>query len=234
DRLMADHFVYAVDHSAKAGDRARQAAEIMRGFDGVMRADSAAPTIEVNARKALWELLLEAQLGPEWTRYEWSEASVALSGIGQTQPARWLPPGYNNFNDLLTAAVEQAVKDGPADLKSWQYGEAFPLVINHPLFSAIPGIRGMAAPGRNPQSGGSYTVKQVGRTFGPSERMTVDFSNLDASTFNIVLGESGQIFSPYYLDHWPAWYGNTTFTLAYSAAAGAGRDGPQPERGTAR
>jgi penicillin amidase len=49
--------------------------------------------------------------------------------------------------------------------------------------------------------------------------MTVDFSNLDASTFNIVLGESGQPFSPYYMDHWPAWYGNSTFTLAYSDAA---------------
>jgi len=52
--------------------------------------------------------------------------------------------------------------------------------------------------------------------------MTVDFSNLDASTFNIVIGESGQVFSPYYMDHWPAWYGNTTFTLAYSDAAVAG------------
>jgi len=47
----------------------------------------------------------------------------------------------------------------------------------------------------------------------------VDFSNLDASTFNVVQGESGQIFSPYYMDHWPAWYGSTTFTLAYSDAA---------------
>jgi penicillin amidase len=52
--------------------------------------------------------------------------------------------------------------------------------------------------------------------------MTVDFSNLDASTFNIVIGESGQVFSPYYMDHWPAWYGNTTFTLAYSDTAVAG------------
>jgi penicillin amidase len=49
--------------------------------------------------------------------------------------------------------------------------------------------------------------------------MTVDFANLDASTFNIVIGESGQIFSPYYMDQWPAWYGNTTFTLAYSDRA---------------
>ena len=48
--------------------------------------------------------------------------------------------------------------------------------------------------------------------------MTVAFSNLDASTFNVVQGESGQLFSPYYMDHWPAWYGGTTFSLAFSDA----------------
>jgi penicillin G amidase len=219
DRFIAEHFVYAVDHSSKAGARAREAAEIMRDFDGRMLADSAAPTIEVNARKALWELLLEPKLGAQWEHYEWSEAAVALENIVRDQPARWLPPGYTNFNDLLATAVENAVKDGPSNLKSWQYGTAFPVEINHPLFGAIPILRGWTGPGRNPQSGGTYTVKQVGRTFGPSERMTVDFSNLDASTFNIVIGESGQVFSPYYMDQWPAWYRNTTFTLAYSDQA---------------
>lgn len=219
DRFFAQHFVSAVDHSSKASARAHEAAEIMRNFDGRMLADSAAPTIEVNARKELWALLLESKLGPDWEHYEWSEAAVALETIVRDQPARWLPAGVANFDDLLTAAVEKAIKNAPADLKSWKYGEAFPLEINHPLFGAIPVVRGWAGPGRNPQSGGSYTVKQVGKTFGPSERMTVDFSDLDASTFNIVMGESGQIFSPYYKDQWPAWYGNTTFTLAYSDGA---------------
>ncbi|HKW74734.1 MAG TPA: penicillin acylase family protein [Terriglobales bacterium] len=219
DRFFADRFVYAIDHSQSATQRARQAAEVMRGFDGRMLADSATPTIEVNARKTLWEMLLEPKLGPEWDRYEWSEAAVALENIVQQQPDRWLPPGYSNFNDLLAAAVNLAIQDAPADLKSWKYGEQFPVEINHPLFGAIPGLRSISGPGRHPQSGGGYTVKQVGRSFGPSERMTVDFANLDASTFNIVIGESGQLLSPYYMDHWDAWYNNKTFSLAYSDAA---------------
>jgi penicillin amidase len=219
DRFFAEHFVYAVDHSSKASARAHEAAEIMRGFDGRMLPDSSAPTIEVNARRALWELLLKAKLDTDWLHYEWSESAVALESIVRDQPARWLPPGYANFNDLLAQAVENGVKDAPANLKSWQYGSAFPVEINHPLFGTIPGLRGLSGPGRHPQSGGAYTVKQVGRSLGPSERMTVDFANLDASTFNIVIGESGQIFSPHYMDQWPAWYGNTTFTLAYSDQA---------------
>jgi penicillin amidase len=219
DRFFAERFVYAVDHSPHASARVREAAEIMRGFDGRMLADSPAPTIEVNTRKELWALLLKPKLDTDWVHYEWSESAVALENIVREQPQRWLPPGYSNFSDLVVQAIENAVKTAPGNLKSWQYGQAFPVEINHPVFGGIPGLRGWAGPGRHPQSGGTYTVKQVGRTFGPSERMTVDFANLDASTFNIVIGESGQIFSPYYMDHWPAWYGNTTFTLAYSDAA---------------
>lgn len=222
DRFFADKFVYAIDHSAKATDRTRKAADVMRGWDGRMLADSAAPTIEVRTRRYLWEMLLEAKLGNDAENYEWSEAAVALENIVANQPARWLPPGYANFNDLLTAAVEKALKDAPADLQSWKYGETYPVAISHPVFNGLPILHGhmsVAGPGTHPQSGGGYTVKQVGRGFGPSERMTVDFSNLDASTFNLVLGESGQPFSPHYMDHWDAWYNNKTFTLAFSDAA---------------
>jgi penicillin amidase len=219
DRFFAGRFVAAVDHSAKASARAHEAANVMRGFDGRMTMDSAAATIEVKSRQALWELLLQPKLGPDWTRYEWSESSVALENIVRDRPDRWLAPGYANFDELLATAVASAVKDAPSDLKSWQYGQAFPVEISHTVLAVVPGLKHWAGPGLQPQSGGSFTVKQVGRTFGPSERMTVDFSNLDASTFNIVLGESGQAFSPYYLDHWPAWYGNTTFALTYSDAA---------------
>ncbi|HEU4415932.1 MAG TPA: penicillin acylase family protein, partial [Candidatus Angelobacter sp.] len=222
DRFFAEKFVDAISHSAKATDRTRQAAEVMRGWDGRMLADSAAPTIEVRTRRFLWEMLLDPKLGADADRYEWSEAAVALENIVRDQPARWLPPGYSNFNDLLTAAVDKALKDAPEDLKSWKYGEAYPVTISHPVFSGIPILHGhasIAGPGTHPQSGGGYTVKQVGRGFGPSERMTVDFSNLDASTFNIVQGESGQPFSAHYMDQWEAWYNNRTFTLAFSDSA---------------
>jgi len=132
----------------------------------------------------------------------------------------------------LTDAVEKAVSAdkpadklvtvAPADLQSWKYGDVYPVSINHPIFSGFPLLHGhanTAGPRTHPQSGGGYTVKQVGRGFGPSERMTVDFSNLNNSTFNLVEGESGQPFSPHFMDHWDAWYNNTTFTLAFTDAA---------------
>ena len=46
--------------------------------------------------------------------------------------------------------------------------------------------------------------------------MTVDLNDLDASTLNIVNGQGGNIFSPYFNDHFAAWYDSTTFALPYS------------------
>jgi len=219
DRFFAEQFVQAIDHSAKASERVKKAANIMRGFDGRMLAGSAAPAIEVNARRALWKKLLLPRLGPLWMDYTWSESSVALENIVRAQPQRWLPSDFANFNELLTAAVEDALVNAPRDLSTWKYGEQYPVEINHPLFGAIPILKSMTGPGVRPQSGGGYTVKQVGRRFGPSERMTVDFSSLDNSHFNIVVGESGQPFSPYFMDQWDAWYNDTTFTMPFSEAA---------------
>jgi penicillin amidase len=62
-------------------------------------------------------------------------------------------------------------------------------------------------------------VKQVGSNFGPSQRLTVDFANFDATNLNITTGQSGNLLSPYFMDHWPAWYHGTTFRLPFSAQA---------------
>ena len=74
----------------------------------------------------------------------------------------------------------------------------------------------MAGTGAQPLSGDTTTVKQVGRDFGPSQRFTMDWSNIDGSTENIVLGESGNPFSPYFRDQWNDYYGGTTFALPFS------------------
>jgi len=71
----------------------------------------------------------------------------------------------------------------------------------------------------HPQSGGGVTVKQTGRGFGPSERLTWNFANFDESTLNTVTGESGIFLSPYYMDQWEAWYGGSTFKFPFSPGA---------------
>jgi penicillin amidase len=133
----------------------------------------------------------------------------------------WLPNNYKNWDALLTAAIEKGMKDGhaPSDLSKWTYGSWHMVDVEHPLAKFLPLIGRVAGAGLWPQSGDGTTVKQVGRTLGPSQRFTMDWSNLDASTENIVVGESGNPLSPYFRDQWNDWYKGTTFALPFTPPA---------------
>jgi penicillin G amidase len=233
DRFFGERFVYSVDHARKASPRTQQAAEILRGWDGRMTADSAAPTIAYRARAELARLLLEPKLGAapadpkqvdatlSWKSYSWGMASVWLENVVHHQPQRWLPETYGRYDDLLAAAVEAAVSgpDASQDLAAWKWGAFRPVEIQHPILGRVPLLQRWTGPGVQPQSGSGYTVKAVSRSHGPSERLTVDLSDLDQTTLNLVSGEAGNFLSPYYMDQWKAWYEGHTFKLPYSEKA---------------
>ncbi|HSY91799.1 MAG TPA: penicillin acylase family protein [Candidatus Binatus sp.] len=231
--FAAERFVYAVDHAAKPSARVKQAAELMRSWDGRMQASSAAPTIAENSVGELRRLLLEPKLGSapadpskdddvlSWKTYSWEMRSVWLENILLHRPKRWLPEKYSNYDELLTAAVDAAVNgpQAPKDLPSWRWGAFNAVEIQHPILGKIPVIRHWSGPGVHEQSGSGYTVKAVTRHHGPSERFTANLADLDQSTLNIVTGQGGNFLSPYYMDQWKAWYEGTTFTLPFSAKA---------------
>lgn len=243
DSFAAERFVYAVDHASKPSARVKQAADLMRGWDGRMEASSAAPTIAENAIRELRRLLLEAKLGsaPEekqhesdselykedkntnvdWKTYSWLQRSVWLENILLHRPKRWLPERYPNYDELLTAALDAAVNDpqAPKDLGSWNWGTFNAVKIQHPILGRIPLINHWSGPGTKEQSGSGYSVKAVTRYHGPSERFTANLADLDQSTLNTVTGQGGNFLSPYYMDQWKAWYEGTTFTLPFSPKA---------------
>jgi penicillin G amidase len=219
DHFIGERLVYAIDHSPKASPRAHAAADLLRKWDGRMEKDSAAAAIERVTRIRLRRILLESKLGSDFRLYSWFMDPVWLENVLTTQPQRWLPNGHTNWNEAMTDALEKALDDtkAPKDLATWKYGEVFPVHIQHPVFGQIPGMDAMSGPGLLPQSGDADTVKQVGIAFGPSERFTADLADLDSSTLNIVVGQSGNVGSPHYKDQWDAWYNGTTFQLAFKA-----------------
>jgi len=243
DLFAAERLVYAVDHTPKASDRVKQAADLMRGWDGRMLATSAAPMIAENSMTQLRRLLLEPKLGgtpPEprheadselymdreheavdWKTYAWLQRSVWLENILLHRPKAWLPQTYSNYDELLTAAVEAAVNapEAPKDLSTWHWGRVNAVEIQHPILGKIPLIRRWSGPGNQEQSGSGYAVKAVTPHHGPSERFTANLADLDQSTLNTVTGQGGNFLSPYYMDQWKAWYEGTTFTLPFSAKA---------------
>ena len=221
DRFCAERFVYSVDHAPKSLKRAKEAAELMRNWDGSMDVDSAAATIAYYSREKLTEMLLHGKLGEDWTQYHWFLESVWLEDVLTHQPERWLPGGFANYDQLLTSAVESAVADpsAPHVLSQWRWGRVHRIDLKHPFWSHFPILKKGAGTGSQPWSGDEFTLKQVSKTFAPSERLTVDFANLDATTLDIVNGQSGNIFDDHYNDQWSAYYNGTTFALPFSPAA---------------
>jgi penicillin amidase len=228
--FAAERLVYAIDHAAKPSARARQAAELMRSWDGHMDAASAAPTIAETSIRQLQRLLLEPKLGSasaeedgslSWKTYSWEMRSVWLENILLHRPKRWLPDNYPNYDELLTAAVDAAVNDpaAPKDLGSWRWGAFNAVQIQHPVLGKIPILNRWTGPGLREQSGSGYTVKAVTPTHGPSERFTANLADLDQSTLNLVTGEAGNFLSPYYMDQWKSWYDGTTFPLPFTERA---------------
>jgi penicillin amidase len=226
DRFMADKIVDAIDHAGNPSPQARKAANILRQWTGQMSAESAAPTIASETRDELKRLLLESKLGTanddsqlSWKSYKWMQETVWLENVLTTQPARWLPQNFSNYNELILAATEHALKKAPQELGSWRWGSQNSLTIQNPILGQVPILRRWSGTGTNPQSGSVYTVKAVGDAHGPSERFTADISDWDMSTLNTVTGQSGNFLSPYYMDQWQAWYTGYTFALQFSRTA---------------
>ncbi len=225
DQEMGHRFAYAIDHTpgpnGNGDPELRQAADLMRTWDGRLTTDSAAASIVTQTRFALWSMILQPKLGNLVSDYHWSESNFAMEEIVMHAKPAWLPKGYASWDAFLTAAVRKGMIAGkaPADVSSWTYGSWHVVDIEHPLAALLPLISRVAGTGPQPQSGDGTTVKQVGLTLGPSQRFTMDWSNIDGSTENIVLGESGNPLSPYFRDQWNDWYNGTTFALPFTPAA---------------
>jgi penicillin amidase len=221
DQEFAQRFAYAIDHASKTNARLRQAADLMRSWDGVVGKDSAPAAIVAAAKHVFWPMLLDPKLGSDWKLYEWASSAFAEEQIIMHAPAQWLPSAYPTWDDFLAACVSRGLDEdhAPVDLRNWRYGYGHPVELEHPLYGLLPYFKKWTGTGAQPQSGDTSTVKQVSRTFGPSQRFTMDWSNIDGSTENIVMGQSGDPLSPYYRDQWTYWYDGTTFPLPFTDAA---------------
>jgi penicillin amidase len=220
DRGLAQRFAYAIDRAPKANAKLRQAADLLRSWDGVIKKDSVAAEIVDAAKRALWPMVLEPKLGSDWQLYDWQSKNFVQEEMVDKESPAWLPQKYKSWDDLMTAAVAQGMTDehAPASLREWTYGSRHVINVKHPLYAMLP-LFGWTATGPHQLWGDETTVNHVRGLLGASQRLTVDWGNIDSSTENIVMGESGDPVSPNYLDQWPSWYVGKTFPMPFTVQA---------------
>jgi penicillin amidase len=221
DQEIAQRLAYGIDHADHVGQQLRQAANLLRSWNGVVSVDSAPAAILAAAKQAFYPMLLEPKMGDAWKHYRWGESIYAAERILKNESPAWLPPQYRTWDDFLADLVRQGLvmTAAPRDLSTWRYGDAHRVDVEHPIYGLLPWFKRWTGTGALPQSGDTTTVKQVARTFGPSQRFTIDWGNVDTATENIVMGESGDPLSPYYRDQWPYWYHDRTFALPFTEQA---------------
>ncbi len=224
DEWLAAQLVAASERRPPQTADAQYALSLLRGWDGEARIDSAATLVCQLTCKTLLERILRPKLGDDLSGYNWPMRYVFIANVVDTRLPRWLPPGDADFDVTLIKSLEDAVQQIPGlvhshDHDAWRWGETIPLTFHHPLAGASPLLARLFDVGPFPQAGTARTVKAATPNHGPSMRIVDDLSDLNNCVQEITLGESGEVFSPYYRDQFETWYSGGNFPMLFSDEA---------------
>jgi penicillin amidase len=105
DQEIAQRLAYGIDHAKNANAQLRQAADLMRSWDGAVTIDSAPAAIVASAKAVFYPMLLKPKLGDDWRLYHWAESLFAGEQILMNEPAAWLPPQYAGWRREVRRAI---------------------------------------------------------------------------------------------------------------------------------
>lgn len=220
--FIADQLVAAAKKVQPKEPRARKLIADARDWNGIADADSPVVSFLVMARRAALQLILRPVLGDDANLYQW-RSTAFLQKVLTERPAKWLPPAYKNYDELLAGAADQAVsmltqQVNNGRINSWQWKRLDSLDMLHPLgrsgfLKTLLSITG------KPQSGTGYSIRAATKTHGPSERFIANLANWDDSIMLVPAGESGQFGSGHYSDQFSYWYDGKPISAPFSDSA---------------
>jgi penicillin amidase len=154
-------------------------------------------------------LLLEPHLGENTDIYQGRKLTFLQRALTE-RPARWLPADYKNYDELLSAAADQAVKrlqerTNDNDPDDWAWKRFNFLDMLHPI-GRTGILKKLLSITNQPQSGTIWSPRAASRHDGPSERFVANLANWDESIILITGGESGQPGSEHYRDQFHSWF----------------------------
>lgn len=191
----------------------------LQGFDGVMRADSAAPLIFAAWADELTRGVIGGKLGEATFKAMYGKRNFrpAIEGIMARNDAAWCGvascPGQSSA--ALSRALTTLQKDYGADVGQWTWGKAHNAVSAHKPFGNVPMLAKFFDV-RVPTGGDAFSVN-VGQYWAnddklpyanrhaASMRTLFDLADLERSQFIYQTGQSGLVFSSRYRDMRETW-----------------------------
>jgi penicillin G amidase len=222
--FIAEQLAAAAKVSPPKDPRAQKLIQEAKNWNGMADANSSVVTFLNATLFQTLELILQPHLGKDMDEYHWRRVAF-LQRVLTERPTRWLPPYYQNYDQVLSAAADLAVKNleertHDADPDDWAWKRFNYLDMLHPI--GRDGIlRKLLSITDQPQSGTEWSPRAASRHHGPSERFVADLADWDDSIMLITGGESGQPGSEHYRDEFPYWYEGKAIYAPFSDAAEA-------------
>ena len=217
DHFLAQQIAAAYQKVGSKNDLSGEAISLLRQWDGQMDKGSASPVITQFVSDDMGMKLTAATN----TSYTSLPRPQIIEHMLRTRPAGWVP--QDDWDKWIAGCLDVALNSGRARLgtpvSKWRWGQILQWRFDHPVGRQLPLVDGLFDIGPVEMSGAGTTVKQTKSKLGPSERMVVDFGDLDKSVQNIVVGESGYVASGHYKDQWPAYYSGKSFPMEFDHVA---------------
>jgi penicillin G amidase len=223
DRFLARQVISAVARHGSGAALVRNSVDILRNWNGQMEKDQAAPMITQLLNDQLGLALVRSITRvPEMRGKRKFVASIlprplVIQNLLQQRPGGWVPA--NDWDGWIIGNLQTALEEGRrlqgTPLSKWHWGGLLQWKIAHPVGKQLPIVDSYFDIGPVEMSGSRTTVKQTTRALGPSERMVVDFGDLEKSVLNLTTGESGFVASGHYKDQWPAYYVGKSFPMEF-------------------
>jgi penicillin G amidase len=222
--FLAEQLLAAARTAKPKDARAQKLIDGLKDWNGIADANSPAVSFLHAARHAALDLLLEPFLSQDTGIYQW-RTTTFLQNILTARPAKWLPPAYKNYDELLAAAADLAVKTLAEQSKSehvedWAWEKFDSLDMFHPL-GREGLLKTFLSIADKPQSGTLYSVRAAMKTHGPAMRFVANPANWDQSILLLPAGQSGQPGSSHYSDQFSYWYQGKPIFAPFSDAAEA-------------
>ncbi len=217
--LLARQAVAAVEKRKATNPDLIAAVAVLRGWDGRMDRDQAAPLLVTLFFQHLRKAVAEAASPGKGAAYTYGMAPSAIERLLRERPQGW----FADYDEMLTRALADAVEEGKRiqgrDPARWNYGYYNQAAIEHPVGRSVPLAGRFFNVGRVPMSGSTTTVKQTTQRLGPSLRFVADLSDWERSLQVLTVGQSGQILSSHYKDQWKSYDSGSAFPMRFRDAA---------------